>query len=178
MLMVKSSLFLLYYRIFSPIRRVKILIYCGIGFNVILYTTAFALHLHYCGPESGTDLGEVLVSRQCVVDAQNAGTAQASINIFSDLYLLCLPVPVVWKMQLPKKKKLGVLAMFMTGFLSVKNDATHVNLGKLNGRFSAVICGVLNLYYRALSIGRTDGTWTAAPVFITVLVPCFEFGYG
>lgn len=58
----------------------KFLIYFDIEFNVIFYTTAFALLLHYCGPKSRTDLSMVFWSHQCVVDAQHLGTVQASFN--------------------------------------------------------------------------------------------------
>lgn len=118
-LIVKLSLFLLYFRVFSQIRRTKRLLYFGIGFNVVFYATSFALILYLCGPGSGPNLRKSFNSHHCVVDSRNLGTVQASFNIFSDLYLLCIPMPVISKLQLSKKKKIGVSAIFMTGFLSV-----------------------------------------------------------
>ena len=36
-------------------------------------------------------------------------------SVVSDLYLVILPLPAVWSLQLPFRKKIGVSAMFLTG---------------------------------------------------------------
>ena len=41
------------------------------------------------------------------------------VNIISDLYLILLPLPAVWSLQLPLSRKVGVSAMFLTGFMFV-----------------------------------------------------------
>ncbi|KAH8434432.1 uncharacterized protein LDX57_012079 [Aspergillus melleus] len=40
-------------------------------------------------------------------------------NIFSDVFIICLPISQVLKLKLPKKQKIGVLSIFMLGFLVV-----------------------------------------------------------
>ncbi|KAL8750452.1 MAG: hypothetical protein Q9184_006422 [Pyrenodesmia sp. 2 TL-2023] len=143
-LLTKISLFLLYYRVFSLDRRTRLLIHFGIGINAIFYAICFALFLY-----RGRSLAQTFASHHSAVDPRNLGTAQASFNIASDIYLLCLPLPVVSKLQLPRKKKIGVMAIFMTG---------------------AVICSILNLYYRVLN-GRTlDVSWAVPPAYITSVV--------
>ena len=37
--------------------------------------------------------------------------------IATDIIILCLPIPVVWRLQLRKGKKIGVLAIFLLGSL-------------------------------------------------------------
>ena len=44
---------------------------------------------------------------------------QGIFNVVSDFYLLILPIPVVWQLQMPSKRKIGVCAIFMTGILYV-----------------------------------------------------------
>ena len=34
-----------------------------------------------------------------------------------DFYLLYLPLPIVWKLQMDRKRKLGVIAIFLTGLM-------------------------------------------------------------
>lgn len=116
---MKISLFLLYFRIFSRIRRTRLLIYFGIGINAVFYAVSFALILYFCGPGPGHNLIESFNDHHCVVQARTLGTIQASFNIASDIYLLCIPMPVISNLQLSRKKKIGVSAMFMTGSLSV-----------------------------------------------------------
>lgn len=118
-LVVKISLFLLYLRIFSTIRRTRYLIYLGIGVNAIFYAISFALILYYCGPGGDGKFVKAFGTKKCVVDARTLITVQASFNIASDMYLLCIPVPVISNLQLPTKKKIGVMAIFMTGSLLV-----------------------------------------------------------
>ena len=91
--------------------------YLGIAFNVVFYITSFALVLDFCAPSKGQTILQSFNDRKCIVYARNLGTVQASFNIFSDLYLLCLPIPVISKLQLSTKRKIGVLAIFMTGTL-------------------------------------------------------------
>lgn len=38
-------------------------------------------------------------------------------NVVSDFTIMLLPVPPLWKLQLPLKRKCGVVAIFATGFL-------------------------------------------------------------
>ncbi|MCJ1404232.1 hypothetical protein MMC11_007457 [Xylographa trunciseda] len=149
--LVKLSLFLLYFRLFSPIRSTKILLYFGIATNAVFYAISFALIVYFCGPHEGRTLVESQSAYSCVVQARTLGTVQASFNIASDLYLLCIPLPIIWRLQMSSKRKLGVGAIFMTGFF-------------------AVICSILNLYYRILDGWTLDFTWAIPPVYITSVV--------
>ena len=118
-LIVKISLFLLYFRIFSRIWRTKMLIYFGIGVNTVFYAISTTLVLYFCGPTHGHNFIQAFADYNCVVQARTLADVQASFNIASDIYLLCIPIPVVSRLQLSKKKKVGVSAIFMTGSLSV-----------------------------------------------------------
>ena len=43
--------------------------------------------------------------------------AQGAVGVVTDFFIFCLPLPVLWQLQLPPKKKVGVSAIFMTGLL-------------------------------------------------------------
>jgi len=45
--------------------------------------------------------------------------AAGIINLLTDLMVLCLPVPMVWKLQLSKRKKLALSSVFGVGFTYV-----------------------------------------------------------
>ena len=45
------------------------------------------------------------------------GWAHVVANIFADTFILLLPLPTIWKLNLPLEKKLGVMAMFSVGLL-------------------------------------------------------------
>ena len=169
-LIVKISLFLFYHRIFSRLRTTRYLIYFGIGFNTVFYATSFSLIMYFCGPGPGHNLIQSFDDHNCVVDARTLGTVQASFNTASDIYLLCIPMPVISRLQLSREKKIGVIAIFMTGSLLV-TFPTAKGWGNADYSPRAVVCSILNLYYRVLD-GRTlDFTWAIVPVYITSWVP-------
>lgn len=45
------------------------------------------------------------------------GEVQGAFNLVSDFYVLVIPMPAVWALQMPTKKKVGIIAIFMTGLL-------------------------------------------------------------
>lgn len=76
------------------------------------------LEFVFCYPRRGEGfLLTDLPGRPCPAEAARLGIAQGVGNIIGDFYLLIMPMPVVWKLQLSLQKKIGVTAIFMTGFL-------------------------------------------------------------
>ena len=50
----------------------------------------------------------------------NSGTdfeSSGIFNVISDFAILILPMPCLWKLQMPLRKKLLVMGVFATGFL-------------------------------------------------------------
>ena len=47
----------------------------------------------------------------------NTGVATACFGIISDFYLLLLPIFGVWQLQMPTRRKIGVIVVFATGLL-------------------------------------------------------------
>lgn len=59
---------------------------------------------------------DVTVEGKCINDyAQDVATG--ALNIFSDLAILVLPLPMLWKLQLHMKHRLSLIAIFMLGSL-------------------------------------------------------------
>ena len=115
-LMAKLSLLLLYLEIFRPNIALRYLIYFGIVFISLFYTSTWIAFAVFSIPKPGQSLLVSILSPDTAKDIP-LGITQGAINIVSDFYILCLPIPGVWKLQLPLKKRLGVIAIFMTGLL-------------------------------------------------------------
>lgn len=45
------------------------------------------------------------------------GVIQSAVGIASDFYLLIIPIPAVYALQMPLRKKIGVIGIFMSGLL-------------------------------------------------------------
>lgn len=164
--MVKLSLFLLYFRIFSRNTRIKFALYFGIVTITIFYTINFGLFLYFCNSKSGQNLRSGFNSAHYLSDARTAVMVQACFGIGSDVYLLCIPIFIISKLQLSTKKKIGCLAIFMTGSLLV-NTSDWNKIIRTDWFFSAVICGILNLHYRIIEKLTSDVAWKTPAVDIT-----------
>ena len=99
-LSLKMSLLLLYFRVFAPNKVTRYLIYFGIIFCFLAYTSLMFLDIF-------TD----------VVVSITSNKALGAVNLFSDIYILCVPIAAVSKLQLSMKKTLGIVFIFMTGFM-------------------------------------------------------------
>ena len=100
MLCLKLSLLLLYLRVFAPDKVTRHLIYFGMAICIVAYTILLFLNIF---------------SNFNVVIAANKFLGV--MNLFSDIYILCVPIAVVSKLQLSVRKKIGVMLIFMTGIM-------------------------------------------------------------
>jgi hypothetical protein len=112
----KLSLLLLLLRLFSPDRRTRLLVYFGIVCTFIYYMTTVTISVALCAPRHGENWPQALLSSRCA-KAMVMTYVQGIFNIVSDFYILILPIPVVWKLQLPFRRKIGLCGVFMMGLL-------------------------------------------------------------
>ena len=111
----KLSLFWLYLRIFSPNRRTRFLIYFGIGSTFAVYTGTTAYIGYLCIPRPGQSWLE-RANHQCT-ETRIVNYIQGIFGLVSDIYLFVLPIPPVWQLRMPFRRRIGVFAIFATGSL-------------------------------------------------------------
>lgn len=114
MLFAKLALFILYHRLFAVSGKTRIAIYLGAGVNTIFYVTSAVVLLVYCTPRRGESYLSTKFASRCKSPTQ-LGLAQGAFGLISDLYIYILPLPVLWRLQMAFRKKLGVMAIFLTG---------------------------------------------------------------
>ena len=113
----KAAILVLYIRLFGS----KIwLRYTSYGVLVVIflfYWAQLALSGAFCTPHKGeTWDSDVLI--RCS-DLSVMGVILGAVGVASDLVLLVLPLPVVYGLHLPPKKKLGLLVIFLMSGLYV-----------------------------------------------------------
>ena len=116
--MIKLSIFLLYLRIFALDRRIRGFIYLGIALTGVFYTFATLFPIIVCSPRKGETRLVSQWSARCAQE-NTLGYVMTAFNVISDHYILIIPMPVVWKLHLPTRKKVEVSAVFLIGVLSV-----------------------------------------------------------
>ena len=86
------------------------------GFISAFYCATFIAYAILSIPRPGQSQLAAILSVNTARDIP-LGITQGAVGVATDFVVLCLPIPVVWRLQLPLRKKLGILAIFMTGLL-------------------------------------------------------------
>lgn len=114
--LIKYSLFLQYYLLFRPLRWIRISVWTGGTVSAVFYVSATVIACVLNSPWPGESLQDAILSRHAFVWAQFA-IPTGVVGMLVDWYLLILPIPAIWNLQVSPSKKLGVLIIFMTGGL-------------------------------------------------------------
>lgn len=111
---IKLSCLFFYWRIFSPNPKTLRFIQLGIGLIVAAYTAMFFATLFECSPiEKGWNQ---LTPGHCL-PAKVLPYCSGAINVVTDLYVLILPIPCIWGLNVRLSRKLRTVAIFGLGIL-------------------------------------------------------------
>lgn len=105
--MIKLSLFLLILQIFGTLRWLRHLVYVGILVTGLVYFAIMVAMAALCAPRNGYTKLDYLSAIAAPKCARNdyINTWPGLFNIMSDFYLLIIPLPAIWGLQLPTKKR-------------------------------------------------------------------------
>ncbi|KAJ5729940.1 uncharacterized protein N7483_004448 [Penicillium malachiteum] len=110
-------------------------------------------------------------------------------DIATDVVIMIMPIAVIWRLQLPLEKKVGLLGIFMLGLLYVSFSHTaqvsilHV-IVKLTSFFSTIGAGIARMYiYLVTSYDKKDNPdfiagftlfilWSAIELNVAMIVCC------
>ncbi|PYI31586.1 hypothetical protein BP00DRAFT_456907 [Aspergillus indologenus CBS 114.80] len=107
----KISILLLYKRVF-PLHREIVAAWIGIVADAVLYTFCVAVaigSLVQCAELSQ------LEAPYCRFTSGTMITIQSVINVVTDFYVLLLPIPRLLKLQVSRRRRIGLLVTFMSG---------------------------------------------------------------
>lgn len=94
-------------RIARPIT--SYLVYLGMAVVILFYSILVIYTGVKCGPKNGVT---------CSVPFQvNLARASTSVNLILDVYIMAIAIWNSWSLQLTRKRKFGIIAVFMTGTL-------------------------------------------------------------
>ena len=82
--------------------------------NIMYYTSCFFTFLLSCIPREA--IWNITVSGTCI-NMNDAIVVAGIVNLAIDVGVLLAPLWAIWHLQLPLKRKLGVVAVFAVGFM-------------------------------------------------------------
>jgi hypothetical protein len=111
----KSSILLLFHQIFTIQKTMRYATWAGQTLNFIVYGAGTAVIIYYETPRAGEPWSAVLDGR--ALTPLKFWQAQSAIIIALDLYIFVLPLPVLWKLRIPLRRRLPVIAVFSLALL-------------------------------------------------------------
>lgn len=115
---IKASILFLYLRIFGALTETfRRILWATHIFNVIVCVTFVIVNLNQCKPLSYFWFGWDGRHPGYCIDLSAMALSHAAINIALDLWMLVLPATQIYKLNLQKRQKAGIMSMFGVGIL-------------------------------------------------------------
>ena len=112
--MIKLAFFWSYKRVFQPTKAMRWFCYAGASVCIAFYFAETFHDIFICIPVQ-KDYNPRLPGH-CLPN-RVGGSVTAIFNVISDLYILLLPLPFVWSLQMKLRPKLRLMALFGIGVL-------------------------------------------------------------
>lgn len=118
MVFMKLSISLQYLRTFVPTHtgRLHRIVQVLIWFNIMFYGVLTFVVIFECIPRE--KIWKPLTTGHCV-DINSSFIISAAVNVISDFSIFLLPLMRMWNLQMAKKQKIALSAVFATGLLWV-----------------------------------------------------------
>ncbi|KAI9716645.1 MAG: hypothetical protein M1812_005183 [Candelaria pacifica] len=150
---VKWSILLLYIRIFpATARKFRICTYFLMAFVFAYSFAGFWILIFACKPMA--KIWDITIKGGQCVNRNGLAISGSALNMFTDLCMIALPIPIVWHLQLPIGQRISVIVMFCIAGLScvacvVRLVYTVGLLGNLDltyGEFTSILWTVIELW--------------------------------
>ena len=113
----KSTILLLYLRVFTVERVIRYCVWLGLAWNLLIYWIGVPLTAYFCVSPSGKAwVVDNLRSDRCM-KLTVWGVIQGALAVVLDLYIFLLPIPIVLRLQMSLKRRLSILGVFGTSTL-------------------------------------------------------------
>lgn len=116
MMLAKLTFFLLYIQMFRPMKWLRYSCYAGATFTVLFYAAMLILNLAVTAPGPKQSWQQA-IQRPGHNIILWAAPWVAGVGLVLDVFILILPIAGVSRLQLSRKRKFGVIAMFLTGVM-------------------------------------------------------------
>lgn len=113
--LVKVAILLQYLRVFVPLKTRNLMFWACqalIWLNFTFYFINFFLTMFTCKPINKT--WNPWLKGHCI-DAPKVITVSSAFNAASDFLILILPQPLIWSLQMTRKRKIALSSVFLVG---------------------------------------------------------------
>jgi hypothetical protein len=108
-------MFTLYLRIFNSVAWMRRCSWLGIVLSALFYGSTIPVFAVYSFPHGDETWGLSLAEKASKTNIH--GIITAAYNVASDVFLLALPLPIILRMNMSFKKRVGLCGVFLTGVM-------------------------------------------------------------
>ncbi|KAI1312960.1 hypothetical protein F5Y03DRAFT_205098 [Xylaria venustula] len=149
----KAAILFLLLQIFTVDKKMRIAIYSGLVFTVLVYWVNFILVPIFNAPHPG-ETWEDLIYDPRYRKLTTVGVEQGSLAILLDLYIFVLPMPLLMSLNMKATKRWQLIGIFGTAF-------------------AGVVASIIGLVFRILPLSEADATWSQAQLYPCIIVEIY-----
>ncbi|KAK7938116.1 uncharacterized protein PG986_014984 [Apiospora aurea] len=163
--LAKVAILCLIRQIFAHVTWIRRVVKVGFVFYFCSGVAFTAVVVLQCLPVQATWIPSLRSSSKCL-DIQAVGYATGALTIAEDIFMIILPLPHLFRMQMSIKKKLSVSLLFGFAFILFEFSGLGDDVGILaltacsHTRNSATITSIVRLKYLVEYGTSVDLTWT------------------
>ena len=116
LLFTKLTFFLLYLQVFRPLRWLRLSICIGAVLTCAFYGAVTIAQTVFQVPKHGVTWLDLALSGGNI-NGNTLSVPLAAVGLGIDITLLVMPIAAVIGLQLPRKRKMGIIFIFMFGIL-------------------------------------------------------------
>ncbi|KAI0868548.1 hypothetical protein GGS24DRAFT_207496 [Hypoxylon argillaceum] len=148
----KAAIFLLYRQLFAIQKKTRIAINFGLLITLLVYLSNIPLAAVYAAPRPGHSWDSLLLTLQANSRPfALGGTIQSAIGTVLDFYIFFLPLPILFRLQIEKERRLQLIAIFSTALLGVA-------------------ASIVSLVFKVRILSSTDSAWLAGASSLSSLI--------
>lgn len=115
--LIKLSILFLWKRMFGRVRTFVVLCWVMIAIVTAWSISFFFATLFQCSTHWSWNWAPITLFLTQCTNTLNMLTVFTATDVFTDFIILFMPVPIIWKLHMQRRKKIGVTSIFMVGFL-------------------------------------------------------------
>lgn len=117
MLCAKISILMYYKAIFGTSRKFRWSCYAVAALNIAYLGATTLVHIFWCSPVGAAyGIKKPGVKAVCI-DGYKTDLAIGALNLLTDILILALPMPMLYKLRLSRGRKIALVAIFGIGAL-------------------------------------------------------------
>jgi len=120
---IKSSILLFYMRLF-PSKKFRIFAYANLAYTIIWGIATWFVNLTVCTPVAYY-YDRTIPGGHCKNQVVS-GTVNGSLSLVGDIFILALPIPMVFQLQINVRRKVALVGIFLLGSFVCVTSAIRI----------------------------------------------------